>query len=172
MNQVVLGSAEISAEALTRSLRSSGHMNSGAILGGAASDAGQPDRVLHVRLFPNQGLSLFPEAVRCTVSSPLAPDRTAVVKRVYLADPDTRHQAAADYLLRRLERRRVAESTSLCRGCQDALRSIAYPAIHEIEPQPWLPDLHRRIKKVLPVSRLAVEPGSGAVAAVNASMTT
>ncbi len=125
---------------------------------------------LYIGIFPNMVIGLYPDSVEFYMTLPISPEHTWFQGRSFALRDDRREVHAARYLNRRINYITDREDEQFVRAMQDGLRSSAFPEQNLSEREQGVRNFHKALQKMLPVARLAEEPGPGQVTACNAWM--
>lgn len=125
---------------------------------------------LYLGIFPNMVIGLYPDSIEFYMTLPITPDSTWFLGRAFALPDDRREVHAVRYLNRRINYFTDREDEQFVRAMQDGLRSSAFPEQTLSDKEQGVRNFHKAVQKVLPVARLADEPGPGRVTGCNAWM--
>ena len=116
---------------------------------------------LYFKLWPNVAFDLYPDQVDFMEMIPLSPTET-LIREIAYAHPDTRREMrAAQYMNWRISRRVSAEDKSLIERVQAGMGSRSYSPGPLGRNEVSLRNFARRMREIIPESRLGEPPPSG-----------
>ena len=118
-------------------------------------------------MWPNLAFDIYPDQVDFMQFIPISPTRTLIREIAYALPDDRREMRAARYLNWRINRVVNAEDSALVERVQAGMASSSYGSGPFAASEVCLIDSARRLRKLLPVAELEVEPEAGTVATLN-----
>ncbi len=116
---------------------------------------------IYFKLWPNVALDIYPDQVDFMQFLPVSPTETLIREIAYVLPDDRRQMRAARYLNWRINRQVNAEDTKLIERVQEGMGSDGYAPGPLGEGEVCLRSFARRMRELIPQSRLPRAPGRG-----------
>ncbi len=116
---------------------------------------------LYFKLWPNVAFDIYPDQVDFMHFVPVSPTETLIREISYALPDDRREMKAARYLNWRINRQVNAEDTELIARVQQGMGSSLYPPGPLGESEVCLRSFARKLRRLIPETRLASPPPPG-----------
>ena len=116
---------------------------------------------LYLKLWPNVALDFYPDQIDFMQFIPVSADITLIREISYALPDERREMRAARYLNWRINRQVNAEDTVLIQRVQDGMASQSFSSGPLGESEVCLRNFGRRMRALIPESRLRTRPGAG-----------
>ena len=121
-------------------------------------------------LFPNTVFIFTPETVQYYQEIPVSKDETRMSSALYRQPDETRQSRVARYLGARIDRETSDEDQQLTIWSNESMKSKAFDTFHLSDHEYGVRLHHDKLRRLLPVARLAKPPKEDDVAGLNAEM--
>jgi phenylpropionate dioxygenase-like ring-hydroxylating dioxygenase large terminal subunit len=116
---------------------------------------------LYLKLWPNVAFDIYPDQIDFMQMIPVSPHETLVREIAYAHPDERREMRAARYLNWRINRRVSVEDKALIERVQSGMTSRSYSPGPLGSSEVGLRSFARRLRQLIPESRLAHPPGPG-----------
>lgn len=121
-------------------------------------------------MFPNTVFIFTPESVQFYAEIPISVNETWMSFNGYRQPDETRQTRAARYLAARIDRHTSAEDQQLTIWSNESMKSTAFDDFHLSDLEFGVRQHHDKMRRLLPVMRLAKAPPEDQIAALNAEL--